>query len=435
MFPRLSLVLSLFAALSLNLRQTEAAWAVDFAIDLPPQPDARSGGLSNASRNDLSSNRETSDELQNAIDNAQRQLNSESAAKNLLAEPGNDSALDTEALDGSDNLEFNNEPSKGRLQKSPAKQSRQQAARTAVPSSDAFPEMSCLVNNVNFWESVYSETEETEMLVHDREDLSIIYAKISVPALHDRYRRQATMRAWKTKFDDLFLSISEKISSREGFSAEEQRVLKVVPKSKRTQAWFQQAGKNLRFQGGMKDRFYGGIQRSIGYMPVIHPILQSQNLPADIVHLPHVESSYIAHARSKVGAVGLWQLMPGTMRMLKGSAAVHRRTEVGISTLAAAKLLRENFETTQSWPLALTAYNHGLSGVMRAVRNTGSRDLCVIIEKYESPSFRFASSNFYAQFLAARNLALGHYQRLAKSKQGNRVLKEVLASHTKKNPS
>jgi membrane-bound lytic murein transglycosylase D len=128
--------------------------------------------------------------------------------------------------------------------------------------------------------------------------------------------------------------------------------------------------------------------------------------------------------------------MPGTMRMLMGSANISRRTDVRVATTAAAKLLAQNYAETKSWPLALTAYNHGLAGVMRAVRQTGSRDLCVIIDRYESPSFRFASSNFYAQFLAARRLALGHYIQLAKRKGSHRVLKEVLATHTtKKNPS
>jgi membrane-bound lytic murein transglycosylase D len=119
--------------------------------------------------------------------------------------------------------------------------------------------------------------------------------------------------------------------------------------------------------------------------------------------------------------------MPETMRLLMGSHSVSRRSEVFDSTVAAAKLLKQNFDRTQSWPLALTAYNHGLNGVMKAVQRTGSRDLCTIIERYESPSFRFASSNFYAQFLAARNVAIPRYAELVKSGNGPKALKPLLS--------
>jgi membrane-bound lytic murein transglycosylase D len=113
---------------------------------------------------------------------------------------------------------------------------------------------------------------------------------------------------------------------------------------------------------------------------------------------------------------------------------VNSRTDVDVSTIAAAKLLRQNFEKTRSWPLALTAYNHGLNGVLRAVRITGSRDLCEIIERYNSPSFRFASSNFYAQFLAARNAALERYVELAKVEQDGTMLRQMLAASTRERP-
>lgn len=57
-----------------------------------------------------------------------------------------------------------------------------------------------------------------------------------------------------------------------------------------------------------------------------------------------------------------------------------------------------------SWPLALTAYNHGASGVERARAAIGSDDLGTIVARYESPAFGFASRSFYASFLAARHV-------------------------------
>ncbi|MGE4607587.1 MAG: LysM peptidoglycan-binding domain-containing protein, partial [Myxococcota bacterium] len=67
----------------------------------------------------------------------------------------------------------------------------------------------------------------------------------------------------------------------------------------------------------------------------------------------------------------------------------------------AARLLRSNYDVLGSWPLAITAYNHGVGGMKRAVRKLGTKDIGVIIRKYNSRTFGFASRNFYAEFLSA----------------------------------
>lgn len=54
-----------------------------------------------------------------------------------------------------------------------------------------------------------------------------------------------------------------------------------------------------------------------------------------------------------------------------------------------------------TWPLALTAYNHGAAGMRRAVEQTGTNDFVTIARTYQSRSFGFASRNFYPSFLAA----------------------------------
>jgi membrane-bound lytic murein transglycosylase D len=170
------------------------------------------------------------------------------------------------------------------------------------------------------------------------------------------------------------------------------------------------------------------VQRSLQYIPTIKPILKDQKLPEEIIFLPHVESSYTPYAESKVGAVGLWQIMPKTMAQLMGEKHVGNRKNVSIASVAAAKLLRMNYKVTKSWPLALTAYNHGLGGIQRAMKKTDSRDLCTIIANYDSASFRFASSNFYAQFLAAKNISKTRYKTIAKSHPRGSPLIKLLVS-------
>ena len=118
--------------------------------------------------------------------------------------------------------------------------------------------------------------------------------------------------------------------------------------------------------------------------------------------LPHVESSFNAAAYSKVGAAGLWQFMRSTgRRYMRVDDAVDERLDPYRSTEAAAQLLAYNYRVLGSWPLALTAYNHGAAGMRRAKESVGTDDFVKINRTYNSRTFGFASRNFFPSFLAA----------------------------------
>ena len=71
------------------------------------------------------------------------------------------------------------------------------------------------------------------------------------------------------------------------------------------------------------------------------------------------------------------------------------------ASVAAARLLENNYAVTGSWPLAMTAYNHGAAGMRRAAAKLGTTDITTVLRKYKSRTFGFASRNFYVAFLAA----------------------------------
>jgi membrane-bound lytic murein transglycosylase D len=79
-----------------------------------------------------------------------------------------------------------------------------------------------------------------------------------------------------------------------------------------------------------------------------------------------------------------------------------------ISTRAAARFLKQNYETLGAWPLAITAYNHGRQGMVNAVNTVGTEDIVEIIRRYRGPRFGFASRNFYPEFLAAIEVERDH---------------------------
>jgi membrane-bound lytic murein transglycosylase D len=80
---------------------------------------------------------------------------------------------------------------------------------------------------------------------------------------------------------------------------------------------------------------------------------------------------------------------------------VDERMDPFAASDGAARLLRANYNELGSWPLAITAYNHGAGGMKRAIRKLGTDDIGVVVARYESRSFGFASRNFYTEFLAA----------------------------------
>jgi membrane-bound lytic murein transglycosylase D len=131
-------------------------------------------------------------------------------------------------------------------------------------------------------------------------------------------------------------------------------------------------------------------------------IFREEGLPVELTRLPFVESSFNVNARSKVGASGIWQFMPRTGRAyMRVARDVDERNDPLIATRASARVFKQNYMMLESWPLAVTGYNHGAFGVKNITRKLGTNDLAEIVEKYSSRSFGFASENFYACFLAA----------------------------------
>lgn len=107
-------------------------------------------------------------------------------------------------------------------------------------------------------------------------------------------------------------------------------------------------------------------------LAAVERILRNHGLPSDLLAVARAESAFDPEARSPKGAVGLWQLMPGTARQF--GLAAEERTDPVRSTVAAARLLRYLYSRFDDWRLALAAYNAGEGAVERAIRQAGSRN-------------------------------------------------------------
>jgi membrane-bound lytic murein transglycosylase D len=273
------------------------------------------------------------------------------------------------------------------------------SAVASAAGNDAFPRPEELERDVAFWRRIYTEVTTSGGLLHDPERLDVVYEVIQFPP--DLAPRQRSKRVDELK--KKYARILDRIASTEesALTAEEKRVHDLWPKGTR-RARFEQAAEEVRFQLGQSDRFREGIVRAGAYRDYIAATFEQAGLPRELAALPHVESSFNTYAYSKVGAAGMWQFMRATgRRYMRIDATVDERLDPYVATQAAVKFLEQNYIVLDSWPLALTAYNHGTAGMRRAKEQMGTSDIAVIARKYQSRSFGFASRNFYVAFLAA----------------------------------
>jgi peptidoglycan lytic transglycosylase D len=118
------------------------------------------------------------------------------------------------------------------------------------------------------------------------------------------------------------------------------------------------------------------VRRLGRYAPMIRRVLRSEGLPEDLLYVAMIESSFDPTARSAVGAVGLWQLMPrgGEIYGLAQDHWLDERRDPERSTRAAALFLKDLYRRFGSWDLALAAYHMGYAALLKAIRKYNSND-------------------------------------------------------------
>ncbi|MCB2376349.1 LysM peptidoglycan-binding domain-containing protein [Hymenobacter sp. BT635] len=117
------------------------------------------------------------------------------------------------------------------------------------------------------------------------------------------------------------------------------------------------------------------LERQNLYFPLFEKYLAKYKLPQDLKYLAVVESALLPTARSRVGAVGLWQFMGPTgrdMRLVQNEY-IDERMNPEKSTEAACRYLRDLYRMFGDWELVMAAYNWGGGNVQRAMKRTGKR--------------------------------------------------------------
>lgn len=273
------------------------------------------------------------------------------------------------------------------------------ALNSFAASASDVPRPPGLEPAVKFWTRVYTEVSTQQGYIHDAFNLAAVYQTLAFPPGLSPAQQNRLIEDNKQQYQRALRALGS--GKRTGLSPLEVSVQKTWPAGTDSRI-FLQAADNVRFQRGQADRFRDGLVRSGQWRPHIHAILAQYGLPLELDVLPHVESSFNPGAYSKVAAAGMWQFMPATaQRYMLVDTIVDQRMDPYVSTEAAARLLQQNHRATGSWPLAITAYNIGAGGMLRATREMATTDIETIVRDYRGRNFGFASRNFYASFLAA----------------------------------
>ncbi|HEY0768052.1 MAG TPA: transglycosylase SLT domain-containing protein, partial [Steroidobacteraceae bacterium] len=276
------------------------------------------------------------------------------------------------------------------------------ALAAAVAQDNPMPRPPQLERDVQFWICVYTQIDTNAGLLHDQYNLGVVYDALHFAPNTPPAERERRVDQERERFAAALRRIAD---AADGTLAADDQRIKDLWGAEGTPARLRSAIEDIRFQLGQSDRFRAGLIRSGAWETHIAETLANRGLPAELAVLPHVESSFNPAAYSKVGAAGLWQFMRSTgRRYMRIDSAVDDRLDPFRSTEAAAQLLAYNYRVLGSWPLALTAYNHGTAGVRRAKETLGTDDIVRIVRSYNGRTFGFASRNFYVSFLAALDI-------------------------------
>ncbi len=272
---------------------------------------------------------------------------------------------------------------------------------------ETFPIPAVLRDNVVFWRSVFSEWRQNQVALHDMNYPGIIYDVIELDgkvgdSLTEVQREQIKQHRerWESRLQGIAAAEQAGAELSDADRDLRQRLINAGGAAAVAEAYLR-----VRTQRGVRERFLRGLEISGRYDAVFRRVFQEEGLPEDLAYLPHVESSFQHHARSAVGAVGIWQFTRSAgQTFMTVNKAVDERLDPVASARGAARYLKHAYQQLGDWSLAITSYNHGIQGMARAKAEFGT-DFGRIVHEYKGKTFGFASRNFYAEFLAAREIA------------------------------
>jgi membrane-bound lytic murein transglycosylase D len=193
-----------------------------------------------------------------------------------------------------------------------------------------------LEQRVDFWKKVYVQYGADDVIIHDRIYVNLIYTVATKVTQNEKIAEiQNALREIQSN-----LETPDNLSPT-AFPIFEAIIAQGLPLSS---SLIDHLLINIHKQNGIKERFREGVIRAGRHVEKFSEIMTNHGLPSELALLPLVESAF-QNAKSKAGAVGVWQFTSGTGKLyMKINNKVDERLDTVRSCEAAARFLRDNYK-------------------------------------------------------------------------------------------
>ena len=246
--------------------------------------------------------------------------------------------------------------------------------------------------SVNFWFDIYANYKNHHVVIHDKNDLSRIYKILDFSEL--------------THISNPFIrsQLQNKLTNQ--YIAE----LKAQFRRKKILA------ADIRTQTGLYENIENSFSQYQLFREALHFLFEKLNVPIEVISIPFIESGFMHDARSRSGAVGMWQFLHVTGQYFMSiNDFVDHRLNPYISTIGALHLLKQNKMILKFWNLAVVAFNTGANQIIQARRALKKKSITLqeLFNDYSHPMLGFAAQNYYSEFLAM-TYYLFYYKKLSR---------------------
>lgn len=299
------------------------------------------------------------------------------------------------------------------------------AHQTAMTDADrrideSFRVPAPMKNTVSLWLRVYTEFSSEQTVFFDKKHPEVIYEVMDFRDLKRSSRnlmayeivRERRLKKQMAEYRKAFASLLKK-SKRAKLNPDspklsplERKILAATTLSEH-QHPLREWNSGFHIQTGQRDSIIKGLLSAETFFPKMEEIFEELDIPKELTRIPLVESSFNLNAHSRAGAQGVWQFMPASGKeymKVDPALGIDERISPLKATVAAARLLRRNLVIAGNWPLAITAYNHGYTGIKKL--NAAQRETALdgrlfsLCSNNKRRTLGYASSNYYAEFLA-----------------------------------
>ncbi len=268
-----------------------------------------------------------------------------------------------------------------------------------------------LRDRVVFWMQVHAIYSSRMRVVHDRSNTAIVYGYIDFRPL---FRVLGNSVATEVRARAIEKQILKELKGRLAEAGEVAKTsLLSVPEKNELRSFLSKFGamsptatqsliEEVRTQTGQSDEFLAALHRSKNLLPHIESVFRRHGLPVALCRIPFVESSFNVRARSKVGAVGIWQFMPETARQMIGTSDEKAWADPLKQTAGAVRIIKIFHSLLPDWGTTVTAYNSGVGRLQQLVKKHKLKSVEGLVSLTSTDdTLGFAGKNFFAQFLSA----------------------------------